>query len=89
VLRLRPNFTDRFWPLTDFDGYIKHSGQNTTATLSFMPENEIGAPSRFASKPWTPGGSGIFNIDVVAYQKSTGNLGVARTSVIMPAAKAK
>jgi hypothetical protein len=86
-----PIDTGGFWPPTDFEvtAYIEHSGQHTTVPLHFVPENEIGAPSQFASKPWTPGGSGIFNIDVVAYQKSTGNLGVARTSVIMPAGKAK
>ena len=87
---MRRNVTGGFWPPTDFDvtAYIEHSGQRTTVPLGFVPVKDIGAPSQFASKPWSPGGSGIFNIDVVAYQKSTGNLGVARTSVIMPAAKA-
>jgi hypothetical protein len=86
-----PINTGGFWPSADFDvtAYIEHSGQHTTVPLCFVSEDKIGAPSQFASKPWTPGASGIFNIDVVAYQKSTGNLGVARTSVIMPAATAK
>jgi hypothetical protein len=86
-----PIDTGGFWPPADFEvtAYIEHSGRNTSVPLFFVPENEIGAPSQFASKPWTPGGSGIFNIDVVAYQNSTGNLGVARTSVIMPATNGK
>ena len=85
-----PINTSGFWPPADFEvtAYVEHAGQHTTVPLCFVPEDKIGAPSQFASKSWTPGGSGIFNIDVVAYQKSTGNLGVARTSVIMPAAKA-
>jgi hypothetical protein len=83
-----PINTGGFWPPADFEvtAYVEHSGQRTIVPLCFVPVKEIGAPSQFASKNWTPGAAGIFNIDVVAWQKSTGNLGVARTSVIMPAA---
>ena len=55
-----PINTGGFWPSADFEvtAYIQHSGQHTTVPLGFVPENEIGAPSQFASKPWTPGGFG-------------------------------
>jgi hypothetical protein len=74
------------WPSDDFEvvAHIEHGDAKTTWPLRFVPEEVAGAPSQFASQPWDAPAPGIYNIDVVAYQKSTGNLGVGRTSVIIP-----
>ena len=74
------------WPPGDFEvvAHIEHENAKTTWPLEFVPEEAAGAPSQFASQPWAPPAPGIYNVDVVAYQKSTGNLGVGRTSLIIP-----
>ena len=74
------------WPPADFGvtAHIDHNGRMTTVPLAFLDPAVVGAPSQFASSPWSPGAPGIYAIDVVAYQVSTGNLGVGRTSIIIP-----
>jgi hypothetical protein len=71
------------WPVTDFEvtANISASGVARQIPLAFDANAEGGAPSQFASKEWIPGSLGIFEITVFAYQLSTGNTGVARTTV--------
>jgi hypothetical protein len=73
------------WPASDFEvvAHIRHGLQSTAIPLHFVANEANGAPSQFSSLAWVPGDTGVFNITVVAYQKSTGNLGVAQSSVTL------
>jgi hypothetical protein len=73
------------WPASDFEvvAHIQHRSQGVAVPLQFDANAPDGAPSQFVSRAWVPGGIGVFNISVVAYQKSTGNLGVAQSSVTL------
>ena len=73
------------WPPSDFEviAHIRHGSQSTAIPLQFDANAPDGAPSQFISRAWVPGDTGVFNISVVAYQKSTGNLGVAQSSVTL------
>jgi|SRR5882724_5080668 len=69
------------WPYTDFEvvATVLHDGVQKEFPLQF--ETAAPAPSQFSTSQWTPGEYGVFEITVHAYQKSTGNTGVDRTSV--------
>lgn len=73
------------WPAADFEvvAHIQHGAQRSAVPLQFDTAEPNGAPSQFFSRAWTPGDTGVFNIAVVAYQKSTGNLGVGQSSVTL------
>jgi hypothetical protein len=73
------------WPAADFDvvAYIEHGTKRVSIPLHLETHEINGAPSQFSSHAWIPGDTGVFNISVVAYQKSTGNLGVAQSSVTL------
>jgi hypothetical protein len=73
------------WPASDFEvvAHIQHGAQRVAVPLRFDANERDGAPSQFVSRAWVPGDIGVFNITVVAYQKSTGNLGVAQSSVTL------
>jgi hypothetical protein len=72
------------WPAADFEvvAHVRHGEQRMDVPLSFESAQRNGAPSQFVSRSWIPGDAGLFHIDVVASQKSSGNLGVGRSSVI-------
>lgn len=72
------------WPARDFNvvAHIRHGERNVDVPLHFESAAASGAPSQFVSRSWIPGDRGVFNIDVVASQKSSGNLGVGESSVI-------
>jgi hypothetical protein len=69
------------WPYTDFEvvGTVLHDGAQKEFPLEF--ENAAPAPSQFSTAQWVPRKYGVFEITVHAYQKSTGNTGVDRTTV--------
>lgn len=73
------------WPAADFDvvAYIRHGSQSVSVPLHLDTHEINGAPSQFLSQAWIPGDTGVFNISIVAYQKSTGNLGVGQSSVTL------
>lgn len=73
------------WPATDFDvvANIEHNGKRSSVPMHLDRHEINGAPSQFVSRAWIPGDTGVFNIAIVAYQKSTGNLGVGQTSVTL------
>lgn len=73
------------WPASDFEvvAHIEHNGQRRTVPLHLDTHEVNGAPSQFYSLAWVPGDTGVFNIAVVAYQISTGNLGVGNSSVTL------
>jgi hypothetical protein len=75
----------KLWPADDFSvvAYIDHDGQRSVVPIAFDPTNPQHAPSQFVASDWRPGAAGSFDITVVAYQKSTGNLGVGRSSLIL------
>jgi hypothetical protein len=72
------------WPAADFEvvAHVRHGEQRMDVPLSFESAQRNGAPSQFVSRSWIPGDAGLFHIDVVATQKSSGNLGVGQSSVI-------
>jgi hypothetical protein len=76
---------DTLWPAADFEvvAHIRHGGRRVDVPLHFDSTEAHGAPSQFASHSWVPGDAGIFTIAVVALQKSSGNLGVGQSSVIL------
>ena len=69
------------WPYDDFEvvASVLHNGQESTFELQF--DSDATAPSQFSTTQWVPGEYGVFDIAVYAFQKSTGNTGVDRTSV--------
>lgn len=69
------------WPYTDFEvvATVLHSGSQADFPLAFQTAGN--APSQFSTSQWIPGGYGVFEITVHAWQKRTGNTGVDRTSV--------
>jgi hypothetical protein len=69
------------WPYTDFEvvATVLHNGTQRDFPLQF--ESDAPAPSQFRTMQWIPGDYGVFEIAVHAWQKSTGNTGVDRTSV--------
>ena len=71
------------WPVTDFEvtANISHKGVDSKIPLAYDANAEGSAPSQFVSRAWIPGSYGIFEITIFAYQKSTGNTGVGRTTV--------
>jgi hypothetical protein len=71
------------WPVTDFEvtADISWNGVDREISLAYDANAEGGAPSQFVSQGWIPGSLGIFEITVFAYQRSTGNTGVGRTTV--------
>lgn len=75
------------WPDTDFEvaaSIVYNSGETKCVKyvkLQFDPDARGGAPSQFLTTQWTPGSLGVYEITVYAYQKSTGNTGVDRTTV--------
>ncbi len=71
------------WPTSDFDVVASVAGDNkvTEYSLDFDPNAEGNAPSQFFTDKWVPGTAGVYDITVFAYQKSTGNSGVDRTTV--------
>lgn len=73
------------WPASDFEvvAHIDHNGKRLSVPLHLDTHEINGAPSQFFSRAWVPGDTGVFNITIVAYQKSTGNLGVGQTSVTL------
>jgi len=73
------------WPASDFEvlAHIRHGTRRLDVPLQFDGNAPDGAPSQFSSRAWIPGDVGIFNIAVVAYQRRTGNLGVAQSSVTL------
>lgn len=73
------------WPAADFDvvAHIQHGPQSVSVPLRLETHEANGAPSQFSSRAWIPGDTGVFNMSIVAYQKSTGNLGVGQTSVTL------
>jgi hypothetical protein len=73
--------TDSPWPYIDFEvvATVLHNGTQKDFPLRFV--TPASAPSQFQTLQWTPGDYGVFEITVHAYQKSTGNIGVDRTSV--------
>lgn len=73
------------WPAEDFqvEAHIQHGGRRIVVPLSFEARQRDGAPSQFVARGWIPGDVGVFNISVVAYQKSTGSLGVGQSSVTL------
>jgi hypothetical protein len=64
------------WPEADFSmlAYIDHEGRRSVVPLVFDGTNPQHAPSQLIATNWRPGATGSFDITVVAYQKSTGNL---------------
>lgn len=72
------------WPAAGFDvvAHIRHGEQSADVPLHFDKAAANGAPSQFVARSWIPRDHGVFNIDVVASQKRTGNLGVGQSSVI-------
>jgi hypothetical protein len=73
------------WPAADFDvvAHIRHGEAHVDVPLQFETTESNGAPSQFVSRSWIPGDAGVFNIEVVASQRSSGNLGVGLSSVIL------
>jgi hypothetical protein len=73
------------WPAADFEvvAHIRHGASVRTIPLQFDADERNGAPSQFFSRDWVPGDAGVFTIAVVAQQRSTGNLGVAQSSVTL------
>jgi hypothetical protein len=73
------------WPAADFEvvAHVVHNGKSISVPLQLDTHEINGAPSQFFSRAWIPGDTGVFNITIVAYQKSTGNLGVEQTSVTL------
>jgi hypothetical protein len=73
------------WPASDFEvvAHVAHNGKSVSVPLHLDTHEINGAPSQFFSRAWVPGDSGVFNIAIVAYQKSTGNLGVGQTSATL------
>jgi hypothetical protein len=73
------------WPAADFEvvAHIAHNGKSIPVPLHLDTHEANGAPSQFVKRKWVPGDTGVFNITIVAYQKSTGNLGVGETSVTL------
>ncbi len=73
------------WPASDFEvvAHVAHNGKSIAVPLQLDTHESNGAPSQFFSRAWVPGDTGVFNIAIVAYQKSTGNLGVGQTSVTL------
>lgn len=73
------------WPASDFDvvAHVRHGTASVAVPLRFDRTERDGAPSQFVSRSWIPGAYGVFTIDVVAAQKSTGNLGVGRSSTTL------
>ncbi len=71
------------WPVSEFEVTANISGNGVTndIALAYDANAEGGAPSQFVSQAWIPGSLGIFEITVFAYQRSTGNTGVGRTTV--------
>ena len=69
--------------IDDVVAHIQHGPRGIAIPLQFDANAPDGAPSQFVSRAWVPGDTGVFNIAVVAYQKSTGNLGVAQSSVTL------
>lgn len=69
------------WPYTDFEvvATVLHDDREAGFPLEF--EAAAPAPSQFSTSQWIPGDYGVFEITVHAYQKSTGNTGVDRTTV--------
>jgi hypothetical protein len=66
---------------TDFEvvATVLHNGRQTEFPLQF--ESDAPAPSQFHTLQWIPGDYGVFEVTVHAWQKSTGNTGVDRTTV--------
>jgi hypothetical protein len=71
------------WPAADFEvaADVVGNGVSKRITLGFDNHAEGNAPSQFTSSEWVPGAIGVFEITVLAYQLSTGNTGVGRTTV--------
>jgi hypothetical protein len=69
------------WLYTDFEvvATVLHNGSAKDFPLQF--EATAHAPSQFQTTQWIPGEYGVYEITVHAYQKSTGNTGVDRTTV--------
>jgi hypothetical protein len=77
------------WPVTDFEVAARIVNMNDGTTvdvhLQFDPNAPGGAPSQFSYGGWVPKIYGVFEITVSAYQKSTGNTGIDRTTVNLQA----
>lgn len=73
------------WPASDFSvvAYIEHNGRQSKVPLVLDDTNPPYAPSQFVARDWRPGSLGVFDLSIVAYQESTGNLGVGRSSLIL------
>jgi hypothetical protein len=73
------------WPAADFEvaAHIQHGARRIVVPMQFEVRQRDGAPSQFVARTWTPGDVGIFNISIVAYQKSSGSLGVGQSSVTL------
>jgi len=71
------------WPESDFEviATVTSKGRSTDIPLHYDPHAPGGAPSQFVSDRWVPGSFGVYEINVHAYQKSTGNTGVGFTTV--------
>jgi hypothetical protein len=83
---IAPNpFHDKpsYWPDCDFRvvATVLHNGATTEFPMKFNSSAPGGAPSQFFTNDWTPGDLGVFEITIFAYQYSTGNTGLDRTTV--------
>ena len=69
------------WPQTDFEvvASVLHNGVQKDFPLQFVPPPS--PPSQFQTTQWIPGEYGVYEITVHAYQKTTGNTGIDRTTV--------
>lgn len=72
------------WPYADFDVTVVISSGSVVQqhAMQFQASLPYQQPSQFAYN-WTPGGTGIYGITVYAYQKSTGNTGVAFSTAVL------
>ena len=75
------------WPESDFEvvATVVSEGSASSFPLPYDPHAPGGAPSQFSTNRWVPGNYGVYEITVDAYQKSTGNTGVAFTTVNLQA----
>jgi hypothetical protein len=73
------------WPASDFSvvAHIEHDGRTSEVPLVLDDSDPPFAPSQFVARDWRPDTLGVFDITVVAYQESSGNLGVGHSSLIL------